>query len=89
MLINRLHQKHSAADGVSTGHYAGPGEVGDATAELKNFRKQHKWDPYLDTDKLDVIDSALDSGNIEKQAAVDESLIQENSPYAEVRAAVC
>lgn len=63
-------------------------DVGDTTAELRNFRKQHKWDPFLDIDKLDNIDNALQSGDVEKQAAVDESLIQEDSPYPEVRAAV-
>lgn len=60
----------------------------DHEGELRAFRKQHKWDPWLDTDKLDHIDSALDSGNVEKQAAIDESLIQEDSPYPEVRASV-
>lgn len=56
--------------------------------ELRRFRKQHKWDPFLDIDKLDNIDDALDSGNVEKEAAIDESLIQEDSPYPEVRASV-
>ncbi|KAK2616194.1 hypothetical protein QQS21_000826 [Conoideocrella luteorostrata] len=74
---------------TASGHQiGGPGEVGDATAELQNFRKQHKWDPFLDYDKLETIDAALESGNVEKQAAVDEGIIQENSPYPEVRAAV-
>ena len=73
-------------------------EVNEATAsgretqqvegELRNFRKQHRWDPFLDIDKLDNIDDALASGNAEKEAAVDESLIQEDSPYPEVRASV-
>ncbi|POR31920.1 Sexual differentiation process protein isp4 [Tolypocladium paradoxum] len=67
---------------------APPGVVGNPTKELRNFRRQHKWDPFLDNDKLETIDSALDSANIEKQAAVDESLIQENSPYPEVRSSV-
>lgn len=78
--------RESEVSATATG--AEVGEVGDATAELRNFKKQHKWDPFLDNEKLDTIDSALDSGNLEKQAAVDESLIQENSPYPEVRASV-
>ncbi|TQS31792.1 hypothetical protein Golomagni_07914, partial [Golovinomyces magnicellulatus] len=45
-------------------------------------------DPFLDLDKLDAVDDALASGNAEKAAAVDESLIQEDSPYPEVRASV-
>lgn len=43
---------------------------------------------FLDIDKLDNIDEALASGNAEKEAAIDESLIQEDSPYPEVRASV-
>ena len=60
----------------------------DPDRELRRFRKQHKWDPFLDIDKLDNIDDALASGNAEKEAAIDESLIQEDSPYPEVRASV-
>src|SRR5688572_28153881 len=66
----------------------GPGEVGDADAELRNFRQQHRWDPFLDIEKLDNIDAAISSGDVEKEAAIDESLIQEDSPYPEVRVAV-
>lgn len=43
---------------------------------------------FLDIDKLDNIDEALVSGNIEKEAAIGESLIQKDSPYPEVRASV-
>lgn len=60
----------------------------DAATELRNFQKQHRWDPFLDINKLNNVDEALNSGNAEKQAAVDESLIQEDSPYPEVRASV-
>ncbi|KID93813.1 oligopeptide transporter OPT-like protein, partial [Metarhizium majus ARSEF 297] len=64
------------------------GVMGDPTQELKAFRRQHKWDPFLDNEKLDTIDDALESENVEKQAVVDETLIQEDSPYPEVRASV-
>lgn len=60
----------------------------DPDKELRRFRKQHKWDPFLDVDKLDNIDDALASGDAEKEAAIDESLIQEDSPYPEVRSSV-
>ena len=60
----------------------------DPDRELRRFRKQHKWDPFLDIDMLDNIDDALASGNAEKEAAIDRSLIQEDSPYPEVRASV-
>ena len=67
---------------------APPGEVGNADRELKRFRKQHRWDPFLEQDKLEAIDDAIATGDTEKEAAVDASLIQEDSPYPEVRAAV-
>ena len=60
-----------------------------AEQDLRRFRKQHKWDPFLDNDKLDNIDDALGAANGDKEAAIDETIIEENSPYAEVRAAVC
>lgn len=56
--------------------------------ELRRFRKQHKWDPFLENEKLDNIDDALATGNAEKEAAIDEALIQEDSPYPEVRSSV-
>ncbi|KOS18311.1 Sexual differentiation process protein isp4 [Escovopsis weberi] len=57
-------------------------------SDLRNFKKSHRWDPFLDQDNIDNIDNALSSGNAEKAAAVDETLIQEDSPYAEVRQSV-
>ncbi|UKZ47498.1 hypothetical protein TrVGV298_001717 [Trichoderma virens] len=74
-------------EAVSSGVDVLPG-AGNVESELRNFRKQHRWDPFLDIDKLDNIDEALASGNAEKEAAIDESLIQEDSPYPEVRASV-
>ncbi|KAK5998534.1 Sexual differentiation process protein isp4 [Cladobotryum mycophilum] len=64
------------------------GIAADPDSELRNFRKQHRWDPFLDNDKMETIDDAIASGNVEKEAAIDQSLIQEDSPYAEVRASV-
>lgn len=76
-------------EAVSSGVQVLPGNAANVESDLRNFRKQHRWDPFLDIDKLDNIDEALASGNIEKEAAIDESLIQEDSPYPEVRASVC
>lgn len=75
-------------EAVSSGVEVLPGNAANVETDLRNFRKQHRWDPFLDIDKLDNIDEALASGNIEKEAAIDESLIQEDSPYPEVRASV-
>lgn len=76
------------AEAVSSGVDVLPVDSINVESELRNFRKQHRWDPFLDIDKLDNIDEALASGNAEKEAAIDESLIQEDSPYPEVRASV-
>jgi hypothetical protein len=72
------------ADAVSTGS-----DTANRRAEdLKKFQKQHKWDPFLDIDKLEIVDQAVLSGDIEKEAAVEESLLENDSPYGEVRASV-
>ncbi|KAK5998758.1 Sexual differentiation process protein isp4 [Cladobotryum mycophilum] len=78
----------SATEAVTSGAEVLPAGSGNVESELRNFRKQHRWDPFLDIDKLDNIDEALASGNAEKEAAIDESLIQEDSPYPEVRQSV-
>jgi len=63
-------------------------DANDAAANLAKFRKMHRWDPHMDINKLDTIDNVVDSGDVEKEAAFEESLLGEDSPYAEVRAAV-
>ncbi|KAM0815583.1 hypothetical protein AB5N19_01382 [Seiridium cardinale] len=57
-------------------------------ADLKKFKRLHKWDPFLDVENLDIVDCALATDDIEKEAAVQETLLIEDSPYSEVRAAV-
>lgn len=71
----------------STGFEANGGA--DADAHMRKLKEQHKFDPFMDIAKLDAIDSAIESGDLEKEGAIEQSLIAENSPYAEVRAAVC
>jgi hypothetical protein len=63
-------------------------EVANPAADLRKFKKLHKWDPFLDIDKLDTVDEVLRSGDVEKEAAVEESLLEEDSPYPEVRSSV-
>lgn len=55
---------------------------------MKRLKAQHRFDPFMDIAKLDAIDDAINSGDLEKEAAVEHHLIEEDSPYAEVRAAV-
>ena len=64
------------------------GNIQDADTHIKKLRDQHRFDPYMDIEKLDAMDTAIASGDLEKEAAIETSLIAENSPYAEVRTAV-
>lgn len=57
-------------------------------ADLKKFRKLHTFDPFLDIDKLEAVDNVLIVGDVEKEAAVEEQLLVEDSPYPEVRSSV-
>lgn len=86
-LKERFGIKSTETTGETTGADVLPNTEG-TERELRRFRRQHQWDPFLDIDKLDNIDDALASGNAEKEAAIDESLIQEDSPYPEVRNSV-
>lgn len=61
---------------------------GNPEADLKKFRKLHTFDPFLDIDKLEAVDNVLATGDIEKEADVEDQLLSEDSPYPEVRAAV-
>lgn len=83
---------------VQSSGYEAEGEGGTATppetvlrhadAHMKRLKDQHRFDPYMEIEKLDAMDSAIASGDAEKEAAIETSLVLEDSPYAEVRAAV-
>lgn len=75
-------------EATTTAFEVGSGEVIHPEADLKKFGRLHKWDPFLDVEKLDAVDNVLASGDMEKGATVQESLLLEDSPYPEVRAAV-
>lgn len=64
------------------------GDEAHPAAGLRKFKRIHKWDPFLDIEKLDDVDHALATGDIEKEAAIEGALLVEDSPYPEVRAAV-
>jgi hypothetical protein len=73
----------AASSGIEIG-----GERINPTQDLRKFKRLHKWDPFLEVEKLDTVDSALASGDLEKEAAIEGSLLLEDSPYPEVRVAV-
>lgn len=60
----------------------------EAATNLAKFRQMHRWDPHMNIERLDVIDQVVESGDVEKEAAFEESLLGEDSPYAEVRSSV-
>lgn len=73
--------------GVTSGVSIGD-DVDDQALNLQKFQKMHKWDLFMDPDQLDTVDNVLASGDIEKEAALEQSILEENSPYSEVRSSV-
>ncbi|OWP05047.1 hypothetical protein B2J93_617 [Marssonina coronariae] len=55
--------------------------------DLAALKKTARWDPNLPQDAIRSIEAAYD-GDAEKTAAVEQTLLQQDSPYPEVRAAV-
>jgi len=80
-----------ATEGVTSGAevVTPEGEVVRPEADLKKFKKLHQWDPFMEVEKLDNVDAVLQTGDLEKEMAVEESLLLEDSPYPEVRSSVC
>lgn len=62
--------------------------VDESVAQLQKFQKAHRWDLNLPIEKLDAVDNAVGSEDIEKKVGVEHALLEENSPYPEVVAAV-
>jgi OPT family small oligopeptide transporter len=62
--------------------------VEDSVDQLRKFQKLHQWDLNLPIQKLNAVDVALDSDDLEKKVNVEHSLLEENSPYPEVVSAV-
>ncbi|CZS90755.1 related to small oligopeptide transporter, OPT family [Rhynchosporium agropyri] len=56
--------------------------------DLKALKKSAKWDPNLPREAQEAIDDAIRSGDLEKKAVIEHTLLEEDSPYPEVRAAV-
>jgi hypothetical protein len=61
----------------------------DALNTLKHFERQHHLDPNLPLDELNEVDAALANENAEKGVAIEQVLVEENSPYPEVSMGLC
>lgn len=55
---------------------------------LKRFEKMHHLDPNLPIDELNEVDAILHAGNAEKGVAIEQYLVEDNSPYPEVRSLI-
>lgn len=51
-------------------------------------KKAYKLDPNLPLDQLNELDAAIATGNAEKGMEIEQALMDDNSPYPEVRAVV-
>lgn len=86
-IVNKF--KDNSATNVYTTSADGSGEdIAHADTHLRRVKDQHKWDPFMDVDKIDAVDAALQTGDAEKEAAIEQSILQEDSPYLEVRSSV-
>lgn len=57
----------------------------DHFKSLRDFEKMHKLDPNLPIDELNDVDAAIATGNAEKGIEIEHALMEDNSPYPEVR----
>lgn len=60
----------------------------DKLQHLAEFEKAHKLDPNMPLDELNDVDTAIATGNAEKGIEIEHALMEDNSPYPEVRAVV-
>ena len=56
--------------------------------DIKALKVSAKWDPNLPREAVEAIDQAYQTGDLEKKAVLEHTLLEEDSPYPEVRAAV-
>lgn len=57
-------------------------------ASLRQFEKMHHLDPNMPMDELEQIDAAIRQGNAEKGVEIEHLIVEDNSPYPEVRSTV-
>lgn len=87
-LRNKLKGGHGETEVYSSAVDGSAQDVANADVHIRRMKDQHRWDPFMDDDKLDAVESAVASGDAEKEAAVEQSILQEDSPYLEVRTSV-
>lgn len=86
--IANNNEKLGKEFGANDAHSTGGTDSSAAEEQLAIFEDQHEWDPNLTKEKRDEVHRALQTHDIEKEAALDISLIEEQSPYPEVNTSV-
>ncbi|KAI3320748.1 OPT family small oligopeptide transporter [Xylariaceae sp. AK1471] len=80
-------RKRAALDGEVTPEMSSSERV-EAIGALKHFEHQHHLDPNLPADEIEIVNAALAIGDTEKALEIEVALVEDDSPYPEVRAAV-
>ncbi|GAO14569.1 hypothetical protein UVI_02032790 [Ustilaginoidea virens] len=89
MLPSIFRKRHEVEDIIPIPEPVGGESSGvDHLKHLAAFEKAHKLDPNLSMDELNDVDAALATGNAEKGIEIEHALMEDNSPYPEVRAVV-
>ncbi|KAG9228185.1 putative sexual differentiation process protein isp4 [Amylocarpus encephaloides] len=93
MLLGGLFKRSKGAEGSSSDEGISSGidsrhSPGNVEADLRAFQVEHKWDPNLPEETIQTVADALNVDDVEKKVAVEVHLLEEDSPYPEVRAAV-
>lgn len=81
------HSVHSGSEDAISSSNEKSGTFIDTTVavdNLKGFSKLHHLDPNLPLEELDQVNNALETGDPEKELAVERALVEDNSPYPEV-----
>ncbi|KAH6664850.1 putative sexual differentiation process protein isp4 [Halenospora varia] len=91
-LLKRLKTPGATTTGASDSGATSSVDVDNtaavAEAELEAFQVEHKWDPNIPQESIDKVQEALKEHDVEKTVAIEVNLLEEDSPYPEVRAAV-
>lgn len=90
MAPSLFRKRHEAEDIIPI---PGPLETVSASGRdylenLQQFEKSHKFDPNMPIDDLTDVDAAIATGNAEKGIEIEHALMEDNSPYPEVRSVV-
>jgi hypothetical protein len=90
MVVPTIFRKRHDIEEITpiTGPMEGESSSVDKLQHLATFEKAHKLDPNMPLDELNDVDAAIATGNAEKGIEIEHALMEDNSPYPEVRAVV-